>query len=65
MEKNTGDTFKTIFDKVLWTDRGPFRTAKIARTRIVLTNHFSTKFFNTDEQLASLAEVALERPSRY
>ena len=45
--------------KVVITDIGTFRFGEEGGARIVLSTHFSGYGFNTDAQLADLAQVAL------
>lgn len=51
--------YEALFDDMTWRDSGPYRIGEGNQTRVVLTTHFSDRGFNTDEQLAGLARVAL------
>lgn len=51
--------YQDLFKGLAWRDDGPYRLGEGGRARVVLTTHFSDRGFNTDEQLASLAGVAL------
>ncbi len=51
--------FETLFEGVNLSDRGPFRTGSLNEMKIVLAPHFSTRQFNSDQQLEALANVAL------
>ncbi len=57
--KNGWPDFKALFDDVDWRPDGIHCVGTWRGTRVVLTNHFSRSDFNTDEQLADLARVAL------
>jgi hypothetical protein len=57
--KGNWPEFQDLFDDVTWTDIGPFRVGGERGARIVLTTHFSGYGFNTDAQLAELANVAM------
>lgn len=60
--KGNWPEFESLFVDVTWTDVGPLRVGGKDGTRILLTTHFSGYGFNTDEQLAELARVALGTP---
>jgi hypothetical protein len=51
--------YQDLFDDMTWTDVGPHRVAEGEGMRVVLTTHFSGYGFNTDEQLAALAALAV------
>jgi hypothetical protein len=51
--------FEALFGDVDWRPDGIHRVGTWRGARVVLTNHFSGYDFNTDEQLADLARVAL------
>ncbi|HVA19791.1 MAG TPA: hypothetical protein VMU55_06440 [Solirubrobacteraceae bacterium] len=51
--------YKLLFDGADWTHEGPFETACVRGTRVVLAPHFAQRAFNTDEQLNAFADVAL------
>jgi hypothetical protein len=57
--KGNWEQFQDLFDEVTWLDVRPFRLGEVGSMRIVLTTHFSGYGFNTDAQLAELANVAL------
>lgn len=57
--KHNWPHYQNLLDGVSWVDIGPYRVGEMARTRVVLTTHFSGRGFNTDAQLATLAGVAL------
>jgi hypothetical protein len=59
--KDAWAEYSLLFDGVTWIDDGRFRRGMLGATRIVLTPHFSGRDFNTDEQLAALANVALDQ----
>jgi hypothetical protein len=51
--------YRDLFPGTHWDDMAEFRVGRSGDTRIVLTSHFSGRGFNTDQQLAALAAVAL------
>jgi len=55
----TGENFKTLFPGLKWTGRDHFALADWNGATITLTDHFSGRSFNTDQQLDALAAVAL------
>ena len=59
-DKRDWAEYQQLFRGAKWQARPPFRFAETGETRVVLTPHFSTKDFNTDQQLAAFAAVALK-----
>jgi len=58
--------FKRLFADVSWTSRGRFEYAAWKGTRVTLTDHFASKYFNTDAQLDEFSAVAFGRyPATY
>ncbi|WP_157961330.1 hypothetical protein [Microvirga flavescens] len=57
--KERWDHYKKLFEGTPWRKQGLFEIADDKGTRIVLAPHFSGRAFNTNEQLAEMARVAL------
>lgn len=51
--------YQELFENVTWRDVGPCRVGEATANRVILTTRFSDRAFNTDEQLAGLANLAL------
>jgi hypothetical protein len=51
--------FRRLFAEVAWKTARRFESAVWNNARVTLADHFSTKYFNTDEQLDELSAVAL------
>jgi hypothetical protein len=52
--------YQALFDKARWTERGRLQVATISGTRVILADHLSSKFFNSSDQMATLAKIAWE-----
>lgn len=57
--KGDWDNFKTLFPELEWVEQDRFALADWNGAPITLTNHFSGRSFNTDEQLDALVAVTL------
>jgi len=57
--KGDWENFKMLFPGLKWTERDRFALADWNGTPVTLTDHFSGRSFNTDQQLDALAAVAL------
>lgn len=53
--------FQDLFPGVRWRENPDYVFGHQGDTRVVISRHFATKYFNTNEQLARLADVALRR----
>jgi uracil-DNA glycosylase len=51
--------YKRVFPTVVWHSQGHYAVGARNKTRIVLTPHFSSRAFNTEQQLDEFAAVAL------
>ena len=56
--KQHWEHYQELFKETSWVDDGSFRIGLSGNTRVVLTSHFSSRAFNTDDQLARLYAVA-------
>jgi hypothetical protein len=59
--KSDWHNFEALFDGVTLSERGQFRIGSKNGTKIVLTQHFSGRQFNTNAQLELFAKVVLDR----
>jgi hypothetical protein len=57
--KTDWEHFESLFPEASWRHDAPFRIGLLDSTRIVLTEHFSGRGFNTNDQLRRLAEAAI------
>jgi len=61
--KGAWDNYKSLFPDLKWEETptacGRFACADWGGVPVTLTNHFSLKYFNTDDQLDTLAKFAL------
>lgn len=59
--KKHWEHFEQLFPEITWHDDAPYRVGATGDTRVVLTTHFSDRGFNTDDQLAALADAAFAK----
>ncbi|MBL0403843.1 hypothetical protein JKG68_07700 [Microvirga aerilata] len=55
----TSPRYRELLRGIKWKDQKPFSVAQMNETRIVLAPHFSSRAFNTSEQLRGLSRAAL------
>jgi hypothetical protein len=52
--------YERLFEAAIWRDEGPYRISETNGSRVMLTPHFVSREFNSNEDLASFAGVALQ-----
>lgn len=57
--KGHSQHYRKLFKGAKWQVQKPFEVADLDDTRIVLAPHFSSRAFNTNQQLAALSKAAL------